>query len=164
MGDMKSKPVPAELTESWARATEDPDPLAALGSSLDLARGVRRWQATLVAEAVRDGATWEQIGDTLGISRQAAWARFTDTVEEKGAGSMKADVAELKRKIHEEARALREGMKVIDESHRKAQTEARDRVREVDRQARHERQEFRDRMKETIRSLQEELRELRNPA
>lgn len=29
-----------------------------------------------VNEAKEDGATWEQIGDALGITRQSAWERF----------------------------------------------------------------------------------------
>jgi hypothetical protein len=85
-------------------------------------------------------------------------------LEEKGEGSMEAEIAELKRKIQEEAQSLREAMKAIDESHRKARTEARDRLREVERQARQERQELQDRMKETIRSLKDEFRELRSSA
>jgi hypothetical protein len=156
--------VPEDLSASWERATADPDPLAALGSTRALARGVGRWQGSLVAEALGNGATWEQIGHTLGVSRQAAWARFRNVLEEKGEGSMEAEIAELKRKIQEEAQSLREAMKAIDESHRKARTEARDRLREVERQARQERQELQDRMKETIRSLKDEFRELRSSA
>lgn len=162
MADGTERRVPAGLTDIWERSTTDQDPLAALASSRDLAQGVRRWQATLVAEAVRHGSTWEQIGDTLGISRQAAWARFRDVLE--GGRSMEAETDELKRKIQEEVWALREAMKSIDESHRKARTEARDRLRDVERQARQERQELRDRMKESIRSLKEEFRRLGSSA
>jgi hypothetical protein len=154
--------VPGDLAATWERATTDPDPLAALGSSQDLAAGVGRWQNELVAEAVRNGATWEQIGDTLGISRQAAWARFRHVLEEEGGGSMEAEIDQLKGRIHEEVRTLRESMKAADEAHRKARTEARDRLREVERQARMERQELRERVKESVRSLQEELRRLRS--
>jgi Xaa-Pro aminopeptidase len=156
--------VPAELSADWERATTDPDPLVALGSSQALARGIGRWQGTLVGEALRNEATWERIGAALRISRQAAWARFRHVVEERGGGSMEAEVTELKRRIHEEVGALREAMKAIDEAHRKARTEARDRLREVELQARQERQELRDRMKENIRALQDELRALRSPA
>jgi hypothetical protein len=164
MAERTERRLPAGLTDSWERSTTDPDPLAALASSRDLAQGVRRWQATLVAEAVHHGTTWEQIGDTLGISRQAAWARFREVLEAKGGRSMEAETDELKRRIQEEVWALREAMKSIDESHRKARTEARDRLREVERQARQERKELRDRMKESIRSLQEEFRRLGSSA
>ena len=156
--------VPGDLAATWERATTDPDPLAALGSSQDLAAGVGRWQNELVAEAVRNGATWEQIGDTLGISRQAAWARFRHVLEEEGGGSMEAEIDALKERIHQEARSFREAMKAIDEAHRKARSEARGRLREVEQQARQERQELRDRVKNSVRTLQEELRQLRGSA
>jgi hypothetical protein len=156
--------VPEDLTATWQRATADPDALSALGASRTLAQGVDRWQGILVAEAVRNGATWEQIGETLGTSRQAAWARFRHVMESKGGGSMEDLTAELKRRIQDEVRSLREAMKAIDETHRKARTAALDRLHEVEREARRERQELRDRMKETIRSLQDELRGLRKPA
>jgi hypothetical protein len=156
--------VPAELSASWERATANPDPLVALGASPTLAREVDRWQGILVAEALRGGATWEQIGDTLGTSRQAAWARFRDVIDQEGGRPMEAESQELKRRIQEEVRALRESMKTIDESHRKSRAEAVERIREIERQAREERRELRDRMKASIRSLQEELRRLRDSA
>jgi hypothetical protein len=158
------RPVPDELTATWERATADPDALTALGASRTLARGVDRWQGILVAEAIRSGATWEQIGETLGTSRQAAWARFRHVLETKGGRSMEDQTAELKRRIQDEVRSLREAMKAIDETHRKARTEALDRLHEVEREARRERQELRDRMKESVRSLQDELRGRRKPA
>jgi hypothetical protein len=157
------RPVPPELEATWETSTADPDPLAALAASRDLADGVGRWQTILVAEALDGGVTWEQIGGTLGISRQAAWARFRHVLEE-GGRSMNEDTAELKVRIQDEVRSLRESMRAIDESHRKARKEAVDQIREMERQARRERQELRDRMKENVRALQEELRARRNPA
>ena len=164
VGDDTGRDVPADLAAGWERATTDLDPLAALGSTQALAQGLGRWQNVLVEEAVRSGATWEQVGDTLGISRQAAWARFRHVLEEEGGGSMEAEIDQLKGRIHEEVRTLRESMKAIDEAHRKARAEARDRLRDVERQARLERQELRERVKESVRSLQEELRQLRGSA
>jgi hypothetical protein len=152
-----------ELAASWERATTDPDPLAALGASRSLAQEVNGWQGTLVAEAIQGGATWEQIGQTLGTSRQAAWARFRYVLEEE-VGTMQEETAQLKARIQDEVRALREAMKALDESNRKARREAVDRLREMELQARQERQEIKDRMKETIRSLQEEFRSRRRPA
>jgi hypothetical protein len=156
--------VPDDLSTSWERATADPDPLAALGASRALAKAVGRWQGVLVAEAVRGGATWEQIGEILGTTRQAAWARFRQVLETEGGRPMEDHTTELKRRIQDEVRSLRQAMKAIDEAQRKARTEALDRIREMDRQARQERQELRDRMKETVRSLQDELRALSRPA
>jgi hypothetical protein len=163
VSDGGKRDVPAELAASWERTTNDPDPLAALGASRSLAQEVDQWQGALVAEAIRDGATWEQIGETLGTSRQAAWARFRDVLEGE-VGTLQEETAQFKARIRDEVRALREAMKALDESHRKARHEAVDRLREMELQARQERKEIRDRMKETIRSLQEELRDRKRPA
>jgi hypothetical protein len=164
MGDGAGRPVPEDLRTAWERSTGDPDPLAALAATRRLARGVDLWQGTMVAEAVRGGATWEQIGETLGISRQAAWARFRRVVDEKGGRSMDQETAQLMQRIQDEVRSLRESMRALDESQRQARKEAVDQIREMERQARQERQELRDRMKENVRALQEELRAKRNPA
>jgi DNA anti-recombination protein RmuC len=158
MADGTERTVPAELRATWDQATVDHDPLAALAASRTLARELGRWQGTLAAEAVRGGATWEQVGDALGISRQAAWARFRWAIEDQGGRPMEDDRAELKRRIQDEVRSLREAMRSMDESYRKAHTEAANQMREMQREARRERQELRDRMKESIRALQEELR------
>jgi hypothetical protein len=163
VSDGGRREVPAELAASWERATTDPEPLAALEASRSLAREVDRWQGILVAEAIHRGATWEQIGETLGTSRQAAWARFRDVLEEE-VGTIQEETAQFKARIQDEVRALREAMKALDESHRKARHEAVDRLREMELQARQERKEIRDRMKETIRSLQEEFRSRRRSA
>lgn len=162
--DETARTVPADLSASWSRATVDPDPLTALNASVALTREVNRWQATLVAEAIRGGATWEQVGETLGISRQAAWARFRAAVDQEGRGWMENETAELKERIQEEVRSLREAMRAMEDGHRQAKTEAANRIREMDRRFRQERQELRERMKATIRSLQEEVRSRRRPA
>jgi FtsZ-binding cell division protein ZapB len=163
MSDGPGRSVPDDLSASWSNATADPDPLAALSASGDLARGIDRWQATLVAEAVREGATWEQIGERLGISRQAAWARFRDAVDQEGRGRMENDTAELRERIQVEVRSLREAMRTMDDEHRQARQEAMSRIREMDRRIREERQALKERVKATVRSLQEEYRGRRRP-
>jgi hypothetical protein len=162
--DRTPREVAAELSASWDRSTADPDPLTALAATRDLARGVDRWQGTLVREAIGGGATWEQIGDTLGTSRQAAWARFRHMLEEEKGGKMDQETEDLKRRIHDEVRALREAMKAMDESHRRARHEAVDRLKNVEREAKQERQELRAQMMESIRSLQADLRDRKRSA
>lgn len=44
-----------------------------------------------VAEARRTGATWDQIGDALGMSRQAAWEFFSKRAVEALAESQQAN-------------------------------------------------------------------------
>ena len=156
MSDETGRQVPEDLSASWSTATTDPDPLAALSASGELARGIDRWQAMLVAKAVREGATWEQIGERLGISRQAAWARFRNAVE--GRGEMENDTAELRGRIQEEVRSLREAMRAMDDEHRQARSEAMNGIREMDRRIREERQALKERVKATVRSLQDEYR------
>ena len=84
------------MTAAWEAATSDPDPLAALGASRALMGLLSTWEAQLAAEAVAGGATWESIGGSVGVSRQAAWERFH------------REVHEFRDQVKNEARALRE--------------------------------------------------------
>jgi len=84
------------MTAAWEAATSDPDPLAALGASRALIGLLTTWEARLAAEAVAGGATWESIGGSVGVSRQAAWERFHE------------EVHEFRHQVKSEAHALRE--------------------------------------------------------
>ncbi len=88
--------VPTSMTASWEAATTDPDPLAALAASRALVGLLSTWESELVGEAVATGATWEVIGGTVGVSRQAAWERFH------------ADVHEFRRRIKSESHQIRD--------------------------------------------------------
>jgi hypothetical protein len=92
----RTRDVPPLMAATWERATGDPDPLAALGATRALIGLLSTWEAKLAREAVEEGATWEAIGSSVGVSRQAAWERFHQ------------DVAEMKRQVKEQARALRD--------------------------------------------------------
>ncbi len=100
---------------AWESATSDPDPLAALGATRALVGLLSTWEAKLAREAAAAGATWEAIGSSVGVSRQAAWERFHE------------DVAEIKRQVRREARAIRdrhrqEMHELRDEMKRRAQS------------------------------------------
>lgn len=97
------------MSAAWESATSDPDPLAALGATRALAGLLSTWEAKLAVEAVAAGATWEAIGGSLGVSRQAAWEHFHK------------HVAEFKHQMRTEARALRD-------RHRQEMLEFRDEV------------------------------------
>jgi hypothetical protein len=84
------------MTATWETATTEADPLAALGATRALLGLLSTWESQLVGEAIAAGATWETIGGTVGVSRQAAWERFHD------------DVHDLRRQVKSEAHALRE--------------------------------------------------------
>jgi hypothetical protein len=53
------------------------DPLDGLCESAGLARAVDKLQRHLVNRAREAGQTWTEIGEALGVSRQAAWERFS---------------------------------------------------------------------------------------
>lgn len=98
------------MTATWEAATAAPDPLAALGASRALAGLLSTWEAQLVGEAVAAGATWEVIGATVGVSRQAAWERFHGDVHEFRR-RVKSDLHELRNRHRREMLELRESVK-----------------------------------------------------
>jgi hypothetical protein len=55
----------------------DATPLDGLCESAGLSRAVDKLQRHLVSQAREAGRTWTEIGEALGISRQAAWERFS---------------------------------------------------------------------------------------
>jgi hypothetical protein len=57
-------------------------PLSALRTIAELRESLARIERRLVVEARRGGATWEEIGLSLGVSRQAAFARHRRFVKE----------------------------------------------------------------------------------
>jgi hypothetical protein len=64
------------------------DPLYVLQATDDiiLSAGVLRTKA--IREARGQGATWDEIGQALGITRQAAWEKFHSVVGEEGVGAV----------------------------------------------------------------------------
>jgi len=91
-----SRPIPPLMIAAWEGATSDPDPLGALGAARALGALLSTWESTLVGEAMAAGATWEVVGGTVGVSRQAAWERFHH------------DVNDFRRQVKADARALRD--------------------------------------------------------
>ncbi|MGD9997444.1 MAG: helix-turn-helix domain-containing protein [Ilumatobacteraceae bacterium] len=53
------------------------DPLAALRVLADSEHELERIRREQVVAARAAGASWQQIGDALGVSRQSAWEAFT---------------------------------------------------------------------------------------
>jgi len=108
--DERARSIPPLMLATWESATSDPDPLAALGATRALMALLSTWEAKLAVEAVASGATWEAIGSSLGVSRQAAWEHLHDHVEE------------FRNHVKSEARALRD-------RHRQEMQEFREEVR-----------------------------------
>src|SRR5690348_3909509 len=74
--------APPALEEAWALATGAEDPLVALSATRAVRVHLAEWESKLAAEAIAGGHTWESIGKTLGMSRQAAWDRFHNDISE----------------------------------------------------------------------------------
>ena len=94
------------------------DSTALPGAPLDALRELARTEAELddirrhqVAEARRTGATWDQIGDALGMSRQGAWEYFAkraqDRLAESAAANEDLSEEEAMELAVEEVRAVR---------------------------------------------------------
>ena len=87
------------------------DPLAALR---ELTRGEAELEAVRRAkvEAARDaGASWEQVGEALGVSRQSAWEYYSSAIRLKLASNVEANAdlseADAMDLAVEEVRAVR---------------------------------------------------------
>ena len=102
--------VSSLMNATWETATTDPDPLAALGATRALLGLLSTWEGQLVGEAVAAGATWETIGGTVGVSRQAAWQRFHLDVDDFRR-QVKADLRGLRSRHRQEMQEFRDEVK-----------------------------------------------------
>ena len=62
----------------------DADVLASLRRARETLDNTQTAISALVAEARTQGATWQGIGDALGITRQSAWERFGKREQTEG--------------------------------------------------------------------------------
>ncbi len=63
-------------------ALEDEDALGALAATRDLRVLLYEWEGVLARNGVIGGASWEDIGALLGVSKQAAWNRYKEPAAE----------------------------------------------------------------------------------
>ena len=88
------------------------DPLEALKELSRVDVELEALRRERVAAARRQGATWDQIGESLGMSRQSAWEYYTRetrrVLDESAAGS-DLDEDEAMRVATEEVSRLRRG-------------------------------------------------------
>jgi hypothetical protein len=134
-------PVPSSVTDVWAELSGASDALGTLGASRRLHRAIASWQGTLVQRALAEGATWEQIGASLGSTRQAAWARFRHFVEgdERGADTR----TEFRRRRDELRQRTNDKLRQVETGWREERTRLRDQLRENRRQLRDAAQRYR---------------------
>jgi IS30 family transposase len=69
--------------------------LRAADKQLDL------WQRETIARARQQGASWSEIGEALGVSKQAAWKLYNDDVRE-----LLAEIRQRSRLSDDEAQQL----------------------------------------------------------
>jgi hypothetical protein len=71
--------------EAWDRLihSRDADPLEVLNAAAQFQRYFDAVQGAAAKAARGMGSTWDEIGQALGVSRQAAWERFATSEHEQ---------------------------------------------------------------------------------
>ena len=119
-------------------------------------------------QALSHGATWEAVGDALGTTRQAAWARFRHVVEAGGGLAM-----ERQGELRDQAAAIRERaqlrLRELDDQWRQETARLDSELQEVGgrlRDARHthrrQRRDVRDDLRRSLHALVAERTESRS--
>lgn len=67
------------------------DPLDWVRAARDVQHGADALMATAVAQAREEGRTWQEIGEVLGVSRQAAFQRYGKPIDPRTGEAMKTD-------------------------------------------------------------------------
>jgi hypothetical protein len=152
--------VPGDLAERWQRLTGATRAVAALAESRALHHSIAGWQAALVQEALKEGSTWEDIGEALGTTRQAAWARFREQVESAGGMAtmnQQVDVLDQVRNVMRDAQTKRREVdarwREEKERLRGRLRESQDQFREAQRRFAAERRAARDEMRRQVDAL-----------
>jgi hypothetical protein len=70
------------MRDLLSKALEEDDALHALAAARDLRALLYEWEGVLARSGVLHGASWEEIGALLGVSRQAAWNRYKEPAPE----------------------------------------------------------------------------------
>jgi hypothetical protein len=170
MTDTK-RPIPDTLRRTWESATQHPDPLIALQATQGLWRQWAQWQSVLAAENLRAGATWDDIGHALGTSRQAAWARFRNVIEETnegGAMQTQEQVERLSKEFTESVKVIQERLTSIDAKGRAEGKHLQDQMKLLHEQMRvlskktaDDRKALHNEVRQMIRSAQVQMNTLR---
>lgn len=77
------------------------EPLGQLRGLRAVDRQLDLWQREAIARARQQGASWSEIGEALGVTKQAAWQLYNDDIRE-----MLGDVRERSGLSDEEAQQL----------------------------------------------------------
>jgi hypothetical protein len=77
----RERPEHRALAERRLAELESATGLDALAANVELVRLMKGWQWLAIKSAREDGATWEQIGQVLGTSKQGALNAYTRAIE-----------------------------------------------------------------------------------
>jgi hypothetical protein len=86
--------IPRPIENRHLELAAAPTPIAALAAARGLREALQLWETDLANEAVAAGVTWEALGAALGVSRQAAWERYSKA-SHRGRGHQDDDTDEL---------------------------------------------------------------------
>jgi hypothetical protein len=156
--------IPDSLRTVLEQTQAEPHPIAALRSSRALFKQVSDWQARMVVGAIETGVTWEEVGEALGTTRQAAWARFRGVTEGTEARSTSAaEVKAVSQEVKEQLRDFQVKLKDFEEKWRDRQADLKNKFRELERGRREERKQLHDELRSIQSSLRDEIQALREP-
>jgi hypothetical protein len=124
----QQRELPTSITEQWAKLSTEATALGALTASRVLHRAIAEWQSGLVKESVAAGASWEEIGEALGSTRQAAWARFRHLMEGSDDMPLKDERAEIRKRYDEIRRTAQARARELDERWRADRSRLKDQL------------------------------------
>jgi hypothetical protein len=81
LADPSAKPEARALGERQLAVLASATGLDALAANVELVKLMKGWQWLAIKSAREDGATWEQIGQVLGTSKQGALNAYTRAIE-----------------------------------------------------------------------------------
>jgi hypothetical protein len=76
-----AKPEHKPIAERRLAELESATGLDALAANVELVRLLKGWQWQAIKSAREDGATWEQVGEVLGTSKQGALNAYSRAIE-----------------------------------------------------------------------------------
>jgi hypothetical protein len=156
-----TRPIPDPVATAWRRTTTEA-PLAAVAASRELHHGLGQWQVDLVREALASGASWEDVGEALGTTRQAAWARFRHAMDEGGSSmdqqSRRQRLSDVKRSGIAKLRQVEEQWKTEREALRDEMVATQRKLKEAQRLHVQRQKQAREELKRAITLAARELK------
>jgi chromosome segregation ATPase len=160
---MVGRAPPEQLEHTWDQALHGSDAIGALGASRALFKEISKWQSQLVAEAITTGASWEEVGDALGTTRQAAWARFKSVSERlEGRKPMAEEVAAVRRQVNEEVQSLKAELRRMDSHWREERGRIQQSLRDLERRRTEERKALQGRIRDLGAALRNDISRLQD--